>query len=78
MRVVSRTRGSFIVRVLRAEEKRDGWGSGERLRRQSNRACACIRPVYFDMTEKVKPSFDAAGISIPYPQSEVHLLREGG
>ena len=29
--------------------------------------------VYFDLTEKVKLAFDDAGISIPYPQMDVHL-----
>lgn len=29
--------------------------------------------VLFDMTEHVKKAFDKAGISIPYPQSDVHL-----
>jgi len=29
--------------------------------------------VFFDMQEKVKLSFDAAGISIPYPQQDVHI-----
>lgn len=29
--------------------------------------------VYFDLTEKFKKAFDAAGISIPYPQSDVHM-----
>jgi small conductance mechanosensitive channel len=29
--------------------------------------------IYFDLTENVKKSFDNEGISIPYPQSEVHL-----
>ena len=29
--------------------------------------------VYFEMTEKVKKAFDKAGISIPYPQNDVHL-----
>lgn len=29
--------------------------------------------VYFDMQEKVKLTFDAEGISIPYPQQDVHL-----
>ena len=33
--------------------------------------------VYFDMTEKTKLAFDAAGISIPFPQRDVHLYREG-
>lgn len=32
--------------------------------------------LYFDMLEKVKQAFDAEGISIPYPQRDVHLLRE--
>ncbi|MEM9742517.1 MAG: mechanosensitive ion channel domain-containing protein [Pseudomonadota bacterium] len=29
--------------------------------------------VYFDLTENVKLRFDAEGISIPYPQQDVHL-----
>lgn len=29
--------------------------------------------LYFDLTEKVKLAFDEAGISIPYPQMDVHL-----
>jgi small conductance mechanosensitive channel len=29
--------------------------------------------VYFDMHEKVKKAFDAEGISIPFPQMDVHL-----
>ncbi len=29
--------------------------------------------VYFDITEKVKITFDDMGISIPYPQTDVHL-----
>lgn len=29
--------------------------------------------VYFDMHEKVKLTFDAEGISIPYPQQDVHM-----
>ena len=34
--------------------------------------------VYFDMNEKVKLTFDAQGISIPYPQQDVHMhLPEG-
>lgn len=32
--------------------------------------------VYFDMQEKVKMAFDANGISIPFPQRDVHLYRE--
>jgi small conductance mechanosensitive channel len=31
--------------------------------------------VYFDLTEKVKKAFDANGVSIPYPQQDVHLFR---
>jgi small conductance mechanosensitive channel len=30
-------------------------------------------PVYFGLTEKVKLVFDQEGISIPYPQQDVHL-----
>ena len=29
--------------------------------------------VYFDVTEKVKLTFDEQGISIPYPQQDVHM-----
>lgn len=29
--------------------------------------------VYFDTTENIKKSFDAEGISIPYPQRDVHV-----
>jgi small conductance mechanosensitive channel len=32
--------------------------------------------VYFDMHEKVKVTFDEAGISIPYPQQDLHLFPE--
>lgn len=31
--------------------------------------------VYFDMHEKVKKALDAANISIPYPQRDVHLFQ---
>jgi len=34
--------------------------------------------VRFDLTEKIKTSLDAAGISIPFPQQDVHLLVEKG
>jgi len=30
--------------------------------------------VYFEMTEKIKKAFDANGISIPFPQRDVHLF----
>jgi len=29
--------------------------------------------VFFDITEQVKETFDKEGISIPYPQTDVHL-----
>ena len=29
--------------------------------------------VYWDVTKRVKTEFDAAGISIPYPQQDVHV-----
>ena len=32
--------------------------------------------VYLDMHEKVKVTFDEAGISIPYPQQDLHLFPE--
>jgi small conductance mechanosensitive channel len=31
--------------------------------------------VYFDLTEAVKKRFDAEGVSIPYPQRDVHLIQ---
>ena len=34
-------------------------------------------PVFWDMNEKVKLAFDEAGISIPYPQTDVHLHKVG-
>jgi small conductance mechanosensitive channel len=30
-------------------------------------------PVLFDLTERVKLEFDAQGVSIPFPQTDVHL-----
>lgn len=32
--------------------------------------------LFFDMTEKVKLAFDAEGVSIPFPQRDVHLYNE--
>ncbi|MEM7310131.1 MAG: mechanosensitive ion channel domain-containing protein [Planctomycetota bacterium] len=32
--------------------------------------------VFFDLTEKVKLEFDAKGLSIPYPQRDLHLYQE--
>ncbi|MCK5311462.1 MAG: mechanosensitive ion channel [Desulfobacteraceae bacterium] len=32
--------------------------------------------VYFDLTEKIKTTFDKEGISIPYPQQDVHLYNQ--
>lgn len=32
--------------------------------------------IYFDMTEKVKKAFDKDGISIPFPQTDVHVYNE--
>lgn len=32
--------------------------------------------VYWDLTEKVKLTFDAEGISIPFPQQDVHIYQE--
>jgi small conductance mechanosensitive channel len=29
--------------------------------------------VYFDVTEKVKKTFDEQGVTIPFPQRDVHL-----
>ncbi len=35
-------------------------------------------PVYYSLTENIKKRFDAEGISIPYPQQDVHLIKEDG
>ena len=32
--------------------------------------------VYFDLTEKIKLTFDQEGISIPFPQQDVHFFQE--
>jgi small conductance mechanosensitive channel len=32
--------------------------------------------IYFDMTENVKKTFDENGISIPFPQSDVHIYQK--
>jgi small conductance mechanosensitive channel len=34
--------------------------------------------VHFDLTEKIKKAFDASGVSIPFPQRDVHLYQHGG
>jgi len=31
--------------------------------------------VYFDTVEEVKKRFDEEGISIPFPQTDVHLFK---
>ena len=31
-------------------------------------------PVKFDLTEKIKVTFDKEGISIPYPQRDLHII----
>jgi small conductance mechanosensitive channel len=33
--------------------------------------------VYWDITREVKRRFDEEGISIPFPQRDVHIYREG-
>ncbi len=34
--------------------------------------------VYWDVTRGVKEGFDAGGVSIPFPQRDVHLYPQGG
>jgi small conductance mechanosensitive channel len=34
--------------------------------------------VYWDITREVKRRFDEEGISIPFPQRDVHIYREAG
>ena len=36
---------------------------------------ADLWPFYWDMHEKVKKAFDAEGISIPFPQRDVHMFK---
>ncbi len=31
-------------------------------------------PVFWDMTERLKTGFDAAGISMPFPQRDIHMI----
>lgn len=38
-------------------------------------ATADYWPVKFELTEKIKKRFDEVGISIPYPQRDVHIIR---
>jgi small conductance mechanosensitive channel len=33
--------------------------------------------VFFDMQERIKKRFDAEGISIPFPQQDVHIHQAG-
>lgn len=40
-------------------------------------ATADYWPVFFDLTENAKLAFDDAGITIPYPQRDVHIYQEG-
>lgn len=39
-------------------------------------ATADFWPVKFDLTEAVKKRFDEVGISIPYPQRDVHIIQK--
>ncbi len=39
---------------------------------------ADYRNIYFDLTEQVKLRFDQAGVSIPFPQQDVHLFTANG
>ena len=32
--------------------------------------------VYWDLTKKVKQAFDAEGITIPFPQRDVHIFHD--
>jgi small conductance mechanosensitive channel len=34
--------------------------------------------VYWDLTHQVKEAFDAEGISIPYPQRDIHIKTQAG
>lgn len=39
-------------------------------------ATADYWPVKFELTEKIKKRFDEVGISIPYPQRDVHIIQQ--
>ena len=41
-------------------------------------ATADFWDVYWDVTRKVKERFDAEGVSIPFPQRDVHVYQESG
>ena len=41
-------------------------------------ASADVWPYFWDMQERVKEAFDANGISIPFPQRDVHLQQAAG
>ncbi|MDR8341284.1 mechanosensitive ion channel, partial [Acinetobacter baumannii] len=34
-----------------------------------------LQNVYWDILERIKREFDANGISFPYPQMDVHVVR---
>jgi small conductance mechanosensitive channel len=34
-----------------------------------------LQSVYWDVLERIKREFDANGISFPYPQMDVHMVR---
>lgn len=34
-------------------------------------------PVYFELTEQIKKRFDQEGVSIPFPQRDVHVYQHG-
>lgn len=36
-----------------------------------------LQSVYWDVLERIKRQFDSEGISFPYPQMDIHLVRSG-
>ncbi|MCF4054580.1 hypothetical protein L2V98_24960, partial [Escherichia coli] len=36
-----------------------------------------LQSVYWDVLERIKREFDSEGISFPYPQMDIHLVRSG-
>ncbi|MCR9173588.1 MAG: mechanosensitive ion channel [bacterium] len=67
-------------RIMQQEENFVGLGElGDSSVNVTVRAWVAVEdywPVFFDMNERVYTEFDAAGLSIPFPQMDVHIQKE--